>query len=72
MTEASHDLEAIAARLAAQRPDLPPPAIRALSEAEYRRLTTAPLALPEELGGRNGPEPIRFGDYEKKGICIDF
>jgi hypothetical protein len=26
----------------------------------------------EEIGGRNGPEPTRFGDWEKKGRCIDF
>jgi len=25
-----------------------------------------------EIGGRNGPEPTRFGDWEKNGRCIDF
>jgi hypothetical protein len=25
-----------------------------------------------ELGGRDGPDPVRFGDWEKKGIAIDF
>lgn len=25
-----------------------------------------------ELGGRKGPEPTRYGDWEKKGRCIDF
>jgi hypothetical protein len=30
------------------------------------------LNLPEELGGRDGPEPVRFGDWEKKGIAVDF
>jgi hypothetical protein len=25
-----------------------------------------------EVGGRNGPEPTRFGDWEKNGRCIDF
>ncbi|AUM74933.1 DUF1674 domain-containing protein [Paracoccus jeotgali] len=52
--------------------DLPPEAQRALAEAEQRRQQAAPLNLPKELGGRNGPEPVRFGDYEKKGICVDF
>lgn len=29
-------------------------------------------ARPRELGGRKGPEPTRYGDWEKKGRCIDF
>ncbi|WP_240623995.1 DUF1674 domain-containing protein [Ahniella affigens] len=28
--------------------------------------------LPKEIGGRDGPEPTRFGDWEKNGRCIDF
>ncbi|HEY4881865.1 MAG TPA: succinate dehydrogenase assembly factor 4 [Steroidobacteraceae bacterium] len=28
--------------------------------------------LPEEIGGPQGPEPTRFGDWEKLGRCIDF
>ena len=51
---------------------LPPEARRALEEAEARRAAAKPLDLPEELGGRDGPEPIRFGDWERKGIAIDF
>lgn len=27
---------------------------------------------PKEHGGRKGPEPTRFGDWEKNGRCIDF
>jgi hypothetical protein len=27
---------------------------------------------PREVGGRDGPEPTRFGDWEKAGRCIDF
>ncbi|WP_136683261.1 DUF1674 domain-containing protein [Falsirhodobacter xinxiangensis] len=52
--------------------DLPPAAQRALAEAEERRRTAKPLDLPTELGGRDGPEPVRFGDYEKKGLAVDF
>ncbi|WP_343080676.1 DUF1674 domain-containing protein [Ostreiculturibacter nitratireducens] len=52
--------------------DLPPAAQRALAEAEERRKKQKPLDLPAELGGRDGPEPVRFGDWEKKGIAIDF
>jgi len=32
----------------------------------------AALPRPRELGGRAGPEPTRFGDWEKNGRCIDF
>ena len=28
--------------------------------------------MPVEIGGRDGPEPTRFGDWEKNGRCIDF
>ena len=27
---------------------------------------------PREIGGRPGPEPTRYGDWEKDGRCIDF
>lgn len=52
--------------------DLPPAAQRALKEAEERRKAAKALDLPKELGGRDGPEPIRFGDWEKKGLTSDF
>jgi hypothetical protein len=53
-------------------PNLPPAALRALAEAEERRKVAKDAALPTELGGRNGPEPVRYGDWEKKGLAIDF
>jgi hypothetical protein len=34
--------------------------------------TGTPEALPAEIGGPPGPEPTRFGDWEKNGRCIDF
>jgi hypothetical protein len=52
--------------------DLPPAAQRALKEAEERRRLAAALALPREEGGRDGPEPVRYGDWEVKGIASDF
>lgn len=52
--------------------DLPPAAKRALAEAEERRKKADALDLPPELGGRDGPEPVRYGDWEKKGIAVDF
>ena len=32
----------------------------------------APANRPREIGGREGPEPTRYGDWEKAGRCIDF
>jgi hypothetical protein len=51
---------------------LTPEAERALAEAEARRKAAKDTRLPKELGGRDGPEPTRFGDWEKKGIASDF
>ena len=55
-----------------EKRDPPPAALRALAEAEERRNRAKALDLPKELGGRNGPDPVRYGDWEKKGIAIDF
>ncbi|MEM7320492.1 MAG: DUF1674 domain-containing protein [Pseudomonadota bacterium] len=54
--------------------DLPAAAQRALAEAEERRAKAKAEAtpLPKELGGRDGPDPVRYGDWEKKGLAIDF
>ena len=52
-------------------PPLPPAALRALAEAEERR-KRAEAPRPAEHGGRDGPDPVRYGDWEKKGIAIDF
>ena len=53
-------------------PDLPPAAVRALAEAEARRKAADTAGMPKELGGRDGPEPVRYGDWERKGLAIDF
>lgn len=58
--------------LDAPAPDLPPAAQRALAEAAARREAEKTMELPPELGGRDGPEPVRYGDWEKKGIAVDF
>lgn len=44
----------------------PPP------EAQTAGDTPATTPMPPEYGGREGPEPTRFGDWEKGGRCIDF
>ena len=31
-----------------------------------------PEVKPKEIGGPKGPEPTRYGDWERKGRCIDF
>ncbi|MEM6590206.1 MAG: DUF1674 domain-containing protein [Pseudomonadota bacterium] len=52
--------------------DLPAAAQRALAEAEERRKDADKTERPKELGGRKGPEPVRYGDWEKGGLAIDF
>lgn len=52
---------------------LSPAAQRALAEAKARRKAEADAkARPREVGGRDGPDPIRYGDWEVKGIASDF
>lgn len=58
-------------------PDIPEAAKRALAEAALRRKKQEEDAkkakpAPKEILGRDGPDPIRFGDWEKDGITSDF
>jgi len=53
-----------AARKAAQE--------KALSEAAQRRAALKAGPRPKEKGGQDGPEPTRYGDWEKAGIVSDF
>ncbi|MCR9123592.1 MAG: DUF1674 domain-containing protein [Phyllobacteriaceae bacterium] len=54
--------------------DLPPAAQRALKEAEARRadLDRFEAEAQAERGGRGGKDPARYGDWEIKGLAIDF
>ena len=59
------------------RPDLPPEAQRALAEAEERRRLAKSVEekappKPKEVDGPKGLEPTRYGDWERKGIAVDF
>lgn len=45
---------------------------RALAEAADRRAAAGGSNLPTEHGGPAGPEPTRYGDWEKKGLAVDF
>jgi hypothetical protein len=63
--QATPSPEQVAARIAEA-------AERAKAEAEARRAKEAKKQLPPELGGPKGPEPTRYGDWERKGIVSDF
>lgn len=52
--------------------DLPPAAQRALKEAEARRTAAKTEDMPREINGRGGKEPVRYGDWEVKGVAVDF
>ena len=45
---------------------------RARAEAEARRRASAATERPKEIGGAEGPEPTRYGDWEKDGIASYF
>jgi len=52
---------------------LSPAAQRALAEAEERRRRSGERPPPpREVGGREGPDPVRYGDWENGGIASDF
>jgi hypothetical protein len=67
VSHSTADQSEIAARLAAA-------AQRALAEAAARRAEQAKAAAGQakEIGGRGGPDPARYGDWEIKGIACDF
>ena len=41
-------------------------------EASDKAAKAAAAKRPKEIGGPSGPEPTRYGDWERKGICVDF
>jgi hypothetical protein len=53
---------------------LAPAAQRALAEAAARRaeIDRQSAAMAKEQFGRKGPEPVRYGDWEVKGLASDF
>ena len=51
---------------------LTPAARRALEEAAARKAAEVEAAKAVEIGGPKGPEPTRYGDWERKGIAVDF
>lgn len=74
-TAAANDVEqALNTDVPHATPDRPltEAARRALLEAAERRAAAEAATLPPEDGGPRGPEPTRYGDWEKKGLAIDF
>jgi hypothetical protein len=57
---------------AAPKKPLSPAAERALAEAEARRRVAQSSERPAEVKGRGGLDPVRYGDWEVKGIASDF
>lgn len=51
-------------------PSAPEPGTAAGTDGPADR--TSPKSAPREIGGPRGPEPTRFGDWERNGRCIDF
>lgn len=56
--------------------DAPPAAIPEPSSGKDANRNTMkpgnPSTWPREIGGQSGPEPTRYGDWEKNGRCTDF
>ena len=53
-----------------ETPSIPDPAPGTQQPEEV--VVEKEAAAPKEIGGRDGPEPTRYGDWEKNGRCIDF
>jgi hypothetical protein len=51
---------------------VPPTERHSRAHPAARAEDVATATRPREIGGPSGPEPTRFGDWERKGRCIDF
>jgi hypothetical protein len=65
------DAEIAASAAKTQKADLPEAAKRALAEADERR-SREQARGPHEFAGRGGLDPVRYGDWEVKGLASDF
>ncbi len=52
---------------APSQPDAAPEPVKPPGKASGKTTGKA-----KEIGGPSGPEPTRYGDWERKGICVDF
>ncbi len=53
-------------------PKQPDAATAASHDSPVEKTSTDKGEPPVEIGGREGPDPTRYGDWEKNGRCIDF
>jgi hypothetical protein len=51
---------------------MPEPASTAVIADAVKDSGDKHMPVPREIGGRDGPDPTRYGDWEKNGRCIDF
>ena len=60
--------------MSSEEPPVPPPSPAPAASTSPAPPLPANPALPPsgEVGGRSGPDPVRYGDWEKNGICVDF
>jgi hypothetical protein len=72
LTSGDHQPEIEVMKSEKERHPLSPAAQRALVEAEARRKSEKAKQAEPEVGGRDGPDPARYGDWEKGGIVSDF
>jgi hypothetical protein len=74
MTKTNDETPSVVEAQEPGRKALSPAAERALAEAAARRAAAerAAVAKPTEVDGPKGPEPTRYGDWEKGGIASDF
>jgi len=59
-------------RAAAVDPLAETPKDPAQAPAQAKQAEKKAAGKPKEVGGPSGPEPTRYGDWERKGICVDF
>ena len=65
--------QAYIARMTATAKPVPlPEATKPPAPPETNAPPAPGAAAPQEIGGRKGPEPTRYGDWEKDGRCVDF
>jgi len=74
MTDADHGEADDGANRPPRRRPLTAAAHRALAEAAARRaeIDARVAGRPKELAGRDGPDPVRYGDWEVNGLASDF
>jgi hypothetical protein len=51
---------------------IPAPVDVSVTETQQPAREPVSKEAAKEIGGRDGPEPTRYGDWEKNGRCIDF